>query len=115
MPLSVGQTNMLWGTQTINTVTYRMLYIKTWACPNGTFMNSQNNLCISCPIMNCLECYNVTACKVCDEADSYFLNGIQCDFSNSSILMEDVELPYRCVRSGCNSFTLSLILPSSVP
>lgn len=77
---SVGQTNKLFGTQTINTVTYTLFYIKTWICPNQTFFDPSLNLCTGCPIINCINCYNISVCSTCDELHDFFLNttSLQC-------------------------------------
>ena len=41
-------------------------YMKTWICPNSTVFNTTSNLCVSCSIVNCLSCFNLTSCAVCN-------------------------------------------------
>lgn len=50
----------------INAVTYTLFYLKTWLCPLETFFDPSTDLCTSCPIVNCIDCYNLTVCTLCD-------------------------------------------------
>lgn len=59
-------------------------YLKTWVCPNETFFDPSLDLCTSCPIINCKNCYNLTVCWLCDEENGYFRNSStgKCDYCN---------------------------------
>ncbi len=74
MPISIAQTYKTSGTNTVWTVTYTLFYIKTWICPNQTYFDPAQNLCSSCPIINCINCYNISVCQDCDEVNDFFLN-----------------------------------------
>lgn len=60
---------------------FQIFYLKTWLCPNETFFDPALNLCTGCPIINCIDCLNLTVCLLCDEANGYFANATtgQCD------------------------------------
>lgn len=66
MPQSVGQTNKGFGTETVNRVGYTLFYLKTWYCPDQTYFDPAQDLCTGCPIINCINCYNLTVCSICD-------------------------------------------------
>lgn len=53
---------------------FTLFYLKTWVCPVGLFFDPSINMCTSCPIINCIVCYNLTVCSTCDVAHGYFLN-----------------------------------------
>jgi hypothetical protein len=53
---------------------YTLFYLKTWICPVNTIFDPSINMCIACPLSNCLTCFNLTACSVCNQANSFFLN-----------------------------------------
>lgn len=41
-------------------------YLKTWNCLNQTYYDPVNDVCTECPIVNCINCFNVTVCATCD-------------------------------------------------
>ena len=53
MPVSVGRaTNHI----VINRVGFTIFYMKTWVCPDQTFFDIATDLCVGCPIINCITC-----------------------------------------------------------
>lgn len=74
MPESVGRTYKNSGNVTISEVTCTIFYMKTWICPNETFLDPVQDLCTECQIANCLNCSNFYDCEICNETDGYFLN-----------------------------------------
>jgi hypothetical protein len=59
---------------TVNLLSFSYIYLKTWICPNYTYFNIYTDLCTTCPLENCLNCYNISACDVCDVWNGYYLN-----------------------------------------
>lgn len=55
---------------------FTIFYLKTWTCPVNTIFDPSFDLCISCPLSNCLTCFNSTKCSVCNTAVGYFLNSV---------------------------------------
>jgi hypothetical protein len=53
---------------------YTLFYLKTWICPNNTFFNTSSNLCVSCPILNCLTCTYIDLCKTCNASAGFLLD-----------------------------------------
>lgn len=53
---------------------YTLFYLKTWICPNTTVYDPVTNLCVPCPLINCLTCFNITVCSVCNQTNGYYLN-----------------------------------------
>lgn len=53
---------------------YTLFYLKTWICPVNTIFDPNINMCIPCPLSNCLTCFNLTACSVCNQSNGFFLN-----------------------------------------
>ena len=53
---------------------YTLFYMKTWICPNNTFFNTSSDLCVSCPIANCLTCTYIDLCKTCNATAGYMLD-----------------------------------------
>ena len=41
---------------------FSYLYIKTWNCDDETFFDPASNMCSECPIVNCLNCLNISVC-----------------------------------------------------
>ncbi len=53
---------------------FTVFYMKTWQCPAQTFFDPALNLCTGCPIINCLDCLNLTHCMNCDQSIGYFVD-----------------------------------------
>lgn len=53
---------------------FNIFYIKTWICPNNTFFDVNTDLCVSCPILNCIECTYVDLCKTCNSTGGFLLD-----------------------------------------
>ena len=53
---------------------YTLFYLKTWTCPTGYFFNTTSNLCVTCPIANCVTCANIKLCSTCNTSAGYTLN-----------------------------------------
>lgn len=53
---------------------FNVFYLKTWTCPVGYFFDPANDVCSTCPIINCIDCHNLTVCSTCDTAHGYYLN-----------------------------------------
>lgn len=57
---------------------FSYLYIKTWNCSSynvtESFFDPYYNMCTECPIINCVDCFNITVCSLCDYNSSYVVN-----------------------------------------
>jgi hypothetical protein len=58
MPSSIPRYN----SQPFIRFTYSLLYMKTWVCPTDTFFDNTIDMCVSCPIANCLTCQKIDLC-----------------------------------------------------
>lgn len=98
----------------INAVTYTLFYLKTWFCPQDTFFDPTIDLCTQCPIFNCKNCYNLTVCVLCDQANNYFLDMttnqcFSCTLDKSKLCTTSfsvVEDSFKIQKNKCNGFTL---------
>lgn len=62
------------GGASITRFNYTVFYLKTWTCPVNTVFDPLSNLCIACPLSNCLTCFSTTKCSVCNSSNNYYLN-----------------------------------------
>jgi hypothetical protein len=53
---------------------FTVFYIKTWICPVNTIFNPSTDMCVPCPVSNCLTCFNMTTCLVCNTSAGFFYN-----------------------------------------
>lgn len=53
---------------------FTFFYLKTWYCPAGTFFDVSTNMCIDCPIINCLLCQTIYVCNTCNTSAGYQVN-----------------------------------------
>jgi hypothetical protein len=87
---------------------FTVFYMKTWICPPQTFFDPSQNLCSGCPIINCIDCLNLTYCTNCDQSIGYFL-----DTATGQCITCNIIGCTNCVTSGiclqCNS-SLNYIL-----
>lgn len=60
---------------------FTIFYMKTWVCPDQTFFDTVTDLCVGCPIINCITCLSEYVCTICDTANGYTLNAVtgQCE------------------------------------
>ena len=106
MPVSVGRAS---NNIVINRVGFTLFYMKTWLCPSQTFFDPTQNLCVGCPVYNCLNCLSLRVCSVCDTANGYTVNAVtgQCDGGGGQPVCVDCE-KIKIERSGCNGFTITV-------
>lgn len=53
---------------------FTIFYLKTWVCQNGTFFNTSMDVCVSCPVPNCVQCTYIDLCNQCNSSGGYLLN-----------------------------------------
>lgn len=53
---------------------FTLFYMKTWSCPNDTFFDVNLNLCVSCPIANCIKCTYIDLCQICNSTGGFLLD-----------------------------------------
>lgn len=99
------------------TMGFSYFYLKTWMCQNGTFFDPSINLCTSCPIINCKDCFNLTVCLLCDEDNGYFRNSStgKCDYclmigcANCTVVSQNtLNLTSYSYQEVCNECNMSL-------
>ena len=60
----------------INRVGLTIFYLKTWVCPDQTFFDTATDLCVGCPVNNCITCLSEYVCAICDTVNGYTLNAV---------------------------------------
>ena len=70
----------------INRIGLTIFYMKTWVCPDQTFFDIATDLCVGCPVINCITCLSEYVCAICDTANGYNLNAGtgQCEGGSSA-------------------------------
>ena len=61
----------------IVTISFTLLYMKTWECPQDvmeTFYNIATDLCQECGVVGCTDCESLYKCAQCSMPDDYFNN-----------------------------------------
>ena len=78
MPLSVPLNPIV---PPVTNYGFSYMYIKTWNCSNDTYFDPAYNMCSECPIINCINCLNISVCQLCDFLNGYIANQTtgQCD------------------------------------
>ena len=70
MPVTVGRSPL----KTFNNITrFTVFYMKTWLCPNDTYINLTSNMC-ECSLQGCLLCFWLAKCTLCDTFNNYWLD-----------------------------------------
>lgn len=101
MPKSIGRSPV--GT-VLSGPGFTLFYMKTWICPNNTFINHTTNLCTACEIEGCTTCLSLKVCGVCDTANHYKLQGnrcVRCDVDNNYFLNPDTMQCELCPTQFC--------------
>ena len=53
---------------------YTLFYMKTWICPPSLFFDVTIDMCVSCPIPNCVNCTYIDLCNTCDSVGGFLLD-----------------------------------------
>lgn len=91
-----------------NRFQFTVFYIKTWGCATSTFFNISSNLCVSCPVPNCVTCLNINTCQTCDTANGYELKPNATSIDKQCSLCNDANClacPNRSVCVNCDAST----------
>lgn len=64
----------------VRTYTFNIFYLKTWTCPNNTFINHTSNMCTDCILEGCSICTDLTICQECNHTSAYYFE----NFSSST-------------------------------
>ena len=53
---------------------FTLFYMKTWICPVNLFFDLATDMCVSCPIPNCLNCTYIDLCNTCNSTGGFLLD-----------------------------------------
>lgn len=91
--------NPYMGNPPMTRFNFTTLYMKTWICRNNTVLDPITDLCVYCPLPNCLSCFNYYSCLICNNTNGYFLD----HYTN---LCQLCTIPYCLI---CQNLTTCLL------
>lgn len=98
------------GNPSITRFNYTIFYLKTWTCPVDTVFDPLTNMCVTCPLSNCLTCFSTTKCSVCNQSNKYYLNSTS-GLCETCSIAGCIDCTSLTTCSDCNE-TLNYVLLS---